>query len=124
MNPRLVIAVVEDDDAVRDSLASLIRSLDMTPRSYASARDFLNEEGWGGTDCLLADIRMPVMDGIAMYQTLLARGIRLPVIFMSASTSERTLADVLDLGASGFIKKSRLGASLLPCVRKALGLGT
>jgi FixJ family two-component response regulator len=116
-----VIAVVDDDAAVRHALSSLVRSVDMIARHYGSAADFLDAGDIAETACLVTDIQMPVIDGFTMYETLLARGLRIPVIFMTAFPEPAVRERAARLGAQGFLSKPFFGPSVLRCIDVALG---
>jgi FixJ family two-component response regulator len=79
-----LIAVVDDDISVRESLDSLIRSAGLAVRVYASAEEFLNSNHHGEVDCLILDVRLPRMNGFELHRELLARSCRVPVVFMTA----------------------------------------
>ncbi|HVN18953.1 MAG TPA: response regulator [Dongiaceae bacterium] len=79
-----LIAVVDDDISVRESLESLIRSAGMEVRVFASAEEFLNAAHPRKADCLVLDVRLPGMNGFELQHHLLARKCEVPVIFMTA----------------------------------------
>ncbi len=79
-----VIAIVDDDISVRESLESLIRSVGLAVRVFASAEEFLDSNHIGKTDCLILDVRLPGMSGFELHRRLLAGGIEVPVIFITA----------------------------------------
>jgi FixJ family two-component response regulator len=79
-----LIAVVDDDISVRESLESLIRSVGMEVRVFASAEEFLNSANGPKADCLILDVRLPGMSGFELQRHLLARNCRVPVVFMTA----------------------------------------
>ena len=83
MKPNYRIAIVDDDDGVRQSLSSLVRALGYEVRTYVCAADFL-ADACDPPDCLLTDVQMPQMDGDQLQAELLARGCRFPMIFMPA----------------------------------------
>ena len=83
-----MVAVVDDDIAVRESLESLIRSVGMAVRVFASAEEFLNSDGQYKPDCLILDVRMPGMSGIELHRHLLANNCKVPVIFITAHASD------------------------------------
>ena len=83
-----IIAVVDDDVAVRESLESLIRSAGMAVIVYASAEEFLQSAHPSQLDCLILDVRMPGMSGIELHHHLLASNCRVPVVFITAHTSD------------------------------------
>ncbi len=81
---QLLIAVVDDDVSVRESLSSLIRSVGMEVRVFASAEEFLNSVHPRKADCLVLDVRLPGMSGFDLQHQLVARKFEVPVIFMTA----------------------------------------
>ncbi|HWT68214.1 MAG TPA: response regulator [Pseudomonas sp.] len=78
------IAVVDDDDSVRGALESLLRSSGYKTRTYCSALEFLAANASTRTDCLVSDIQMPGMSGVEMFQQLIATGIHIPTILITA----------------------------------------
>lgn len=79
-----LISVVDDDVWVRDSLDSLIRSVGMEVRVFASAEEFLNSAHPCKSDCLILDVRLPGMNGIELHRHLSAGMCKKPVIFITA----------------------------------------
>ncbi|MBN8899484.1 MAG: DNA-binding response regulator [Rhodospirillales bacterium 69-11] len=120
MDGSAVVHVVDDDDAVRDSLAFLLESSDFTVRTYASAADFLAVAGTFRTGCVLTDVRMPGMDGLTLQKQLVARGCRLPVIVMTGHGDVPIAVQALKNGASDFLEKPFDDAALLAAVRGAM----
>jgi FixJ family two-component response regulator len=82
MVPR--VSVVDDDISVRESLESLIRSVGLTVRVFASAEEFLNSDDPCNAKCLVLDVSLPGMSGIELHRHLAARSCKLPVIFITA----------------------------------------
>ncbi|MDF3844006.1 response regulator [Pseudomonas citronellolis] len=78
-----VIAVVDDDDSVRAALQSLLRASGYRVRNYSSALDFLAAAP-GEVQCLVSDVQMPGMSGLQLHARLIAMGLRIPVIFITA----------------------------------------
>ena len=83
-----LVAVVDDDISVRESLSSLIRSVGMDVRVFASAEEFLNAAHPRKADCLVLDVRLPGMSGVELHHHLLARDRKVPVIFITAHASD------------------------------------
>jgi FixJ family two-component response regulator len=83
-----LVAVVDDDIAVRESLESLIRSVGLEVRLSASAEEFLSSDHPRKADCLVLDVRLPGMSGIELHRHLMARDCGLPVIFVTAHGSD------------------------------------
>ena len=79
-----LVAVVDDDISVRESLESLIRSAGMAVKVFASAEEFLNANGQNKPDCLILDVRMPGMSGVELHRHLMATHCKVPVIFITA----------------------------------------
>ena len=87
MADKATVYVIEDDDAVRDSIHLLIESAGLTPRSYASAASFLRAVPFPSNSCcLLTDQNMPDMTGLELLQHLRGLGIAVPAIVMTAGT--------------------------------------
>jgi len=79
-----LLAVVDDDISVRESLKSLIRSFTMEVRVFGSAEEFLDAAHPRKVDCLILDVCLPGMNGFELHRHLVARKCKLPVIFMTA----------------------------------------
>ena len=99
------VAIVDDDDGVRNSLASLIRSLGYEARSYGSAQEFLADCETGAPDCMISDIQMPEMTGDQLQAELIATGRSFPMIFMTAFPTAATRERVMAAGACAFLDK-------------------
>lgn len=115
-----IITVVDDDDAVRDSLALLLNFRGFRCRGYASAEDCLKawSPDWRG--CLLLDLRMGGMDGLALQQALTVRGSRLPVVFLTGHGDIAHARAALKAGAVDFLEKPYAEEALLEAVREAV----
>ncbi len=83
-----LVAVVDDDISVRESLESLIRSTGLEARVFASAEEFLNPPYPRKPDCLVLDVRLPGMSGIELHHHLVARNYKVPVVFITAHASD------------------------------------
>ena len=103
MNP--TIAVIDDDDGVRMSLYSLVRSLGYEVRTYDSAPAFLEDAGNGAVDCIITDLQMPQMTGEQLQAQLVASGRAPPMIFMTAFPTEATRNRVMAMGGCAFLDK-------------------
>ena len=115
------IAIIDDDDGVRTSLVSLVRSLGYGARSYGSARQFLTERAPGDPACIITDIQMPGMTGDELQAELVAAGRRIPMIFITAFPVEATRARVLAAGAAAHLVKPVDGETLARCLASAIG---
>jgi FixJ family two-component response regulator len=105
MTPRLVVHIVDDDAAVRDSLSLLFSLRGFPTATFASAEDFLEavKPDWAG--CVMADIRMPGMSGLDLQHALAARGIGLPVIIMTAHGDVPAVRAAFKASAVDFLEK-------------------
>ncbi len=99
------VYIVDDDDAVRDSLAEMLELEGFDPQGFASSEEFLDHFHPAGDACLLLDVRMPGMDGIELLETLGRRQHHLPVIVMSGNQDATTKARALRAGAADFLDK-------------------
>ncbi|MEZ2410626.1 response regulator transcription factor [Bosea sp. RCC_152_1] len=107
-----IIAIVDDDDGVRTSLTSLVRSLGYDTRSYGSAPEFLNDQEIGDPDCMISDIQMPQMTGDQLQAELLAAGRVFPIIFITAFPTEATRSRVMAAGACAYLDKPADGDTI------------
>lgn len=99
------IAIVEDDASVRESLAALLRSWHYTSVLYADAEQLLAAQPDEGFSCFLIDVRLPGMNGLALVAELRRRGLRTPILMMSAHGDISTAVEAMRLGAQDFIEK-------------------
>jgi FixJ family two-component response regulator len=115
-----VIAVVDDDSRVRESLASLIESAGFTARVFALAKEFLQEDFMARTSCLITDVRMPGMDGLDLQRCVRLERPDLPVIFITAHHDDEVERCAFAQGAAFFIRKPFDAEELLRAVKIAL----
>ena len=99
------VHVVDDDDAIRDALTWLLGSRGVPARAWASAEAFLAEYSDGMRGCLVLDVRMGGMSGVELYDRLLERGCRLPVIFLTGHGDVPLAVGALKKGAFDFVEK-------------------
>jgi two-component system, LuxR family, response regulator FixJ len=115
-----LIAIVDDDGAVRDALSRLLDSAGLAAESYASAEDFLAASAPARTACLILDVRMPGMDGFALQRKLAEIGWMRPIIFISADADEDTRARALRAGAAAFFIKPFANDPFVEAVESAV----
>jgi FixJ family two-component response regulator len=115
-----LIAVVDDDDSVRESLRGLLESLGFGVRTFASGRQFLESECVTESDCLILDVRMPGMTGPDLQRELARRGSVVPVVFITAYGDEEIRPRVLSEGAVDCLLKPFSEEALLRAIRSAL----
>lgn len=116
------VHVVDDDAAVRDSLALLVRSVGLESRTYASAAEFLAAFDATMDGCLVVDIRMPGMSGLDLQQVLKERGCRLPLLFITGHGDVAMAVRAMRAGALDFIEKPFRDQELLDRINQALAL--
>lgn len=116
-----LVAVVDDDFSVRESLESLIRSAGMKVRVFASAEQFLNSLDVSDAKCLVLDVRMPGMSGTQLHRHLLSKAFKVPVIFVTAHASDQeTREQALSDGALAYLIKPLHKSELLDAIFTAL----
>ena len=114
------VFVVDDDDAVRDSLRLLLKSAGITCDAYGSAQEFLSRYDVAQPGCLVLDVRMPGMSGLEMQQQLNLRGAMLPVIFITGHGDIPMAVEAMQHGAFDFLQKPVRDQELLDRVQRAL----
>jgi FixJ family two-component response regulator len=114
------VAIVDDDDSVRDALQGLLKSAGLSSRAFASAEHFLGSGHQRDTACLITDIRMPGISGLELQARLNAEHCRIPTIFITAHGDEEMRLRALRAGAVEFLPKPFDDEVLVESVRAAL----
>jgi len=117
------ILIVDDDADVRDSLRALLESAGFEVRDFDSARRVLEDDALAQGACLIADIRMPDMDGLALQEELVRRRVGLPVIIVTGHGDVPLAVRAMKAGAVDFIEKPFDDELLLESIKRALTLG-
>jgi len=120
MRNKAIIAIVDDDESLRIALESLLRASGYLARTYGGAREFLDSEGPQLANCLISDIQMPGMCGVALYEALRNRGLNIPVIFMTAYPGERPRISADMPGVIACLPKPFEAEQLLASIETAL----
>jgi FixJ family two-component response regulator len=115
-----LVAIVDDDDSMRDALDGLLKAVGYPARAFASAEEFLQSGQHHQTSCLIADIRMPGMSGLELQAQLNAERCRIPIIFITAHGDAKMRIQALRAGAVEFLSKPFDEEVLLESVRAAL----
>ncbi len=116
------VYIVDDDEAMRDSLLWLLESQGFAVTAYASAEDFLAACRDGMAGCIVLDVRMPGMSGLELYEKLNARHCTLPVIFITGHGDVPMAVSALKKGAVDFIEKPFGDKDMLRLIEQCLDL--
>lgn len=120
MNNSALIAVVDDDQSVREALENLINSVGYEVKLFASAEAFLDSDAPANTDCAVLDLRLPGISGLELQRKLAANGQTIPVIIITAQGDDKARAEALAVGAVAFLKKPFKEEVLLAAIDSAL----
>lgn len=115
-----MVAVVDDEESVREALQRLLRAAGLPVMTFASAEDFLNSGQLSATRCLVADIRMPGMSGLDLLAELNRQHLPIPTVLITAHGDESLRMQAMRAGAVKFLPKPIDGASMLASVAAAL----
>jgi FixJ family two-component response regulator len=116
------VFVVDDDDAVRDSIAELVESVGLRAEGYASAPAFLEAYQPERPGCLVLDVRMAEMSGLSLQQKLKALGARIPIIMLTGHGDVPMAVEALKAGAVDFLQKPYREQALLDSINAALAV--
>lgn len=120
MSAEFTVFVVDDDQAVRESLALLVQSVGLEVETFASAQDFLDLYAPERPGCLITDIRMPGMSGLELQERLSADGRHIPVIVLTGFGDVPAAVRALKGGAIDFVEKPFNPQALLDLVQQAI----
>jgi FixJ family two-component response regulator len=118
-----MIAVVDDDESVREALTSLLKSLGYRTVAFQSAEEFLNSKGRHSAACVIADVQMPGMTGPELFNRLTASGEPISTILITAYPDEMVRARSLEAGVKCYLTKPFTEDDLLACLRSAVDAG-
>jgi len=114
------VAIVDDDESVRDTTKDLLDSAGLSAATFDSAESFLQSKGTCAIQCLIADMRMPGMTGLELHGRLAAAGTPIPTVLITAYPDERARARALKTGVICFLAKPFSAEDLLACIETAL----
>lgn len=120
MSHTSTIAIVDDDEAIREALDDLLKSCGYRSRLFSSAEAFLSEADRRTIDCVLVDVKMSGLSGIELQALLSHDPARPPMIFMTSYKDERTRSAVMDGGAFAFLGKPVDVTQLMHTLEEAL----
>lgn len=115
-----LIAIIDDDESLRQALEGFVRSLGHRAAGFASAEAFLAADDIAGYDCLISDIQMPGLSGIELKQLLTERHYRLPAILITARSDPGLAEKAQASGALCLLKKPFEADMLIACIDRAL----
>lgn len=121
MSDALPVHVIDDDDAVRESLAFLLESSGLAVQQHVSAVAFLEAGVPLDRGCIVTDVRMPGMSGVELLKELKERGARISVIVMTGHGDVPLAVEAMKLGAADFLEKPFDDFAIVSAVRSCLG---
>ena len=119
-DPDATVFVVDDDDAVREALKSLISSVGLQVATFASAREFLQSRGPDAPGCLVLDVRLPGLSGLDLQRELADANIHPPIIFITGHGDIPMTVQAMKAGAVEFLTKPFRDQDLLDAIQQAL----
>lgn len=120
MSDDLVVHLIDDDEAVRKSLAFLLGTAQIAVRTYESAVVFLDALPMVEQGCVITDVRMPEIDGLELLRRLKGRGVDLPVIVITGHGDVPLAVEAMKAGAADFLEKPFDDEAVLAAVHAAL----
>lgn len=119
---RQLVAVIEDDSGMLKSIERLLKVHKFETAVFGSAEEFLADAAASAVTCLILDIHLGGMSGIALRRQLAACGSSLPVIFMSAIDDDAMRAEALEAGCVAFFRKPFLAQHLIAAINEAVSI--
>ena len=121
----IVVAIVDDDDAVRRALHRLVLSLSYQPADFASGEEFLTSLGTTTPNCVVMDQHMPSLNGTDVLRRMRNDGVRVPVIIVTGLDQPGLREKCLNAGAASYLAKPLTGSALSDAIQSAMsGTGT
>ncbi len=115
-----LISIVDDDESMREAVKGLMRSLGYRAEALASAQEFLSSRHVRRTSCLIADMQMPGMTGLELYQRLSTSAKPIPTVLITAYPDDGVRERALSAGVVGYLSKPFEEDDLIACIRSAL----
>jgi len=120
MRERPLIAIVDDDKSIREATDNFLQAAGFSTATFHDAESFLDSAGLRRAACIVADMRMPGMSGLQLYEHLAARGERIPTVLITAYPEDGLRDRALAVGILCCLSKPFAPEELLTCVREAL----
>ena len=117
---RALVAVVDDDESIRESLPDLLNELGFRTRAFSSAEEFLASGSLDQTKCLILEVAMPGMTGLDLQQRLNGHERKIPIIFITAQKDRDVRDRAFEQGAVSFLFKPFSDTALLEALNKAV----
>jgi FixJ family two-component response regulator len=118
--PKPLIAIIDDDESMREAIKGFVRSLGYRADAVGSAQEFLSSRLVRRTSCVIADMQMPGMTGLELYQRLSTSANPVPTILITAYPDDSVRERALSAGVVGYLSKPFEENDLLACIRSAL----
>jgi FixJ family two-component response regulator len=115
-----LVAIVDDDKSIRNATCDLLKAAGFTAAAFEDAESFLGWPTRSSVACLVADMRMPGMSGLELYEALAAGGESIPTVIITAHPDERTQSRARAAGICGYLSKPFAPDEFLDCVGEAL----
>lgn len=115
-----IVFVVDDDESVRESLESLIRSVGLRVAAFASAQEFLASPRDDVTSCLVLDLRLPGQSGLDLQKRMAELNIQMPIVFITGHGDIRTSVRAMKAGAVEFLTKPFANEDLVDAIQQAI----
>jgi FixJ family two-component response regulator len=115
-----MVFVIDDDAAIREALQSLIRSVGLSVKTFASAREFLTSQRPDAPACLVLDVRLPGLSGLDLQRELAEAEIHLPIIFITGHGDIPMTVQAMKAGAVEFLTKPFRDQDLLDAIQQAI----
>jgi FixJ family two-component response regulator len=117
---RPIVIVIDDDAGVRESIQGLLKSEGLHSQAFESSEEFLRSSRTDGPSCLILDVKLPGVDGLALQQDLEDAGVRIPTIFITGHGDVPTSVKAMKSGAVEFLTKPFQDQDLLDAIHQAL----
>jgi FixJ family two-component response regulator len=116
-----VIAIVDDDQSVRDGIVDLVNAMGFEAEAFGHAEHFLQSDRIDRTSCLITDMRMPGINGLELHDRLITSGRRIPTIVITAYPTEPERTRALGAGVICYLAKPVHENELIDCIKSSLG---
>lgn len=120
MGENVVISIIDDDESLRKAIKRLLNSVGLGVEDFATAEEFLRSGGPHDSACLILNVQLPGMSGLALQRQLAIDGLRIPIIFISARCNEEERASAIEAGAVDFLEKPFGEKALVSAVNLSL----